>query len=161
MDETDRDDEPALSLQPGDPTRHSLEGSLGDPHDRPLRQLRVGTQREAQLLEPPHLREVVGELFLVEDGEDVHAEVRLQQLEPLVLHVAPDEEVPRKEREPRRPSVPVPRVPLLAQRKVNGTPRLRHSQADLSCRDLTWTTHHGYLSGARSKRYQGKRRARA
>lgn len=80
----------------------------------------MGLEREARLLEPPDLREVVGEALLVEDLQDVHAEVRLQEVEPLVLRVAADEEVAREEREERDPVPRVPPAPVLAEREVEG-----------------------------------------
>lgn len=118
MDEPDGDDEAVLPPEPGDPSRHPGERSGGDSHERSLRQLRVREEREPGLLEPPHPREVGAEPFLVEHREDVHAEVRLQHLEPLALEAPPYEDVAGEEGKERDAPPPPARGPVLAKREV-------------------------------------------
>ena len=62
------------------------------------------------------------QLLLVRDGEDVEAEVRLQELDPLPLDVAPGEEVAGEERQVRDAAAAVAGAPLLAQRQVERDP---------------------------------------
>lgn len=118
MDEPDGDDEAVPPAEAGHATRHAGERAGGDPDERSLRQLRVREEREAGLLEPPDPRQVGAEPLLVEHREDVHAEVRLQHLEPLALEVPPYEDVAGEEGEEGDAPPPPACGPVLAQREV-------------------------------------------